>query len=128
MRPYPVVTLAKARKLRLEAKATLVEGTSIIQKQATKVANQLTSENTFKEVATEWFINHMSDKSETHKARPKRVLEAELYPPIGNMPVADIAALMILAALKKVEKRGYCQALLRRLSGCFWLGQLLCSV
>ena len=41
-----------------------------------------------------------------HAQRVRRSIEADLYPAIGDQPIADLRARPLLAALRKVEDRG----------------------
>lgn len=103
---YPEMSLKEAREARDEARRMVHEGIDpSFHKQTEKAVNQLNSVNTFKAIAAEWFASHMSNKSDTHKARAKRMLEADLYPVIGNLPITDISAPILLTALRKIEQR-----------------------
>ena len=75
-------------------------------KRETRAANIEASENSFEIVATEWFNNHMTHKSDSHRTRTWRLLKNDLFPPLGRRPIADISPPELLKALRRVESRG----------------------
>jgi integrase len=54
----------------------------------------------------EWFAKKMSDCSQSHRDRTMRAMEKDLFPSLGNTPVAQLTAPDILRALRKIEARG----------------------
>ena len=80
-----------ARQLRDEARALLREGIDPVQaKQDTKAARALSAEHTFESVALTWWEHWKGPKSERHSDYVKRRLEADVFPMIGKLPIADI--------------------------------------
>ncbi len=107
---YPEVSLQKAREACNEARKLLIDGIDpSAHKKAVKIANMVSSDNSFEVIAREWFASHMKDKAETHRVRALRMLTADLFPEIGRLPVKDITAPILLVALRKVEQRGAVQ-------------------
>ena len=47
----------------------------------------------------------MADKSHSYRSRTLRILEKDLYPVLGHLPVNEIDPPLVLAALRKVEQR-----------------------
>lgn len=81
---------------------------------------------TFKAVAAEWYAKQVPQWSPSHAARSLRQLERDLYPWIGERPIAEIHALELLAVLQKVEDRGAIETADRVLMLCrqvwdYWL-------
>jgi hypothetical protein len=88
---YPVVALARAREIHLEATKLLSEGVDPnSHKKALKAAEQFKANNSFKAVAEAWCLHHLSDKSESYKVRSHRILKNDLYPAIGAIAIDGI--------------------------------------
>lgn len=106
--PYPVVSLAQARDARQDAKNLLSQNPPIdpmSQKDNKRTAIR-NAESTFKAVALDWFENQKGTWSEGYAQKNKRILEMNLFPYIGNDPIASIKPPDLLDCLRKVEKRG----------------------
>jgi integrase len=104
---YPAVSLAAARLSRDEAKLLKAKGIDpMAQRKQEKRKPVALVAATFKEVALEWFDTKRSAWCDGHASRTKRQLERDLFPYLGNRPLADIEPPELLAALKNVEKRG----------------------
>lgn len=105
--PYPLVSLAEARERRDEAKKVLADGKDPInQKQDKKRQAVRNAQNTFKAVALEWHGNQKDAWSEHHALNVMRRLEIDIFPYIGNKPIADIDAQSLLYdVIKRVEDR-----------------------
>jgi integrase len=101
---YPEIPLASARDRREETRRTLRAGIdpSASRKQERLVA-AVKSANTFEIVGREWFGK--KDWKDSHADRVMRSLEADVFPHLGERPVADITAPEILAVVRIVEKR-----------------------
>ncbi|MDR3066261.1 MAG: integrase arm-type DNA-binding domain-containing protein [Comamonas sp.] len=103
---YPAITLAKARKRRDEAKAQLAEGLDPGQvKKAQKFAKIAEGENSFEAVARELHATKSKAWSERYASKWLRYLTKELFPYIGNMPISEVTAPIVLSVLRKIEKR-----------------------
>ena len=104
---YPYVSLKSARLARDAAKLQKSEGTDPVQ--ARKLEKLKTTRNTgdtFKAIAMEWYGKQAPQWSDSHAGRMLRQLERDLFPWIGERPIAEIHAMELLAALHKVEERG----------------------
>lgn len=122
---YPDVSLKEARARRDAAKLQLRDGIDpSVHKKITRDA----AENTFKAVALEWL-----DRTENPQPNPKRPakkpaastmalkrrwLTEYVFPEIGNRPIDLIDAAEMLAALRRVEKRGFIETAHRAKSTC----------
>ena len=104
---YPDVTLTTARKARDTAKLQKSEGRDPVQaRKVEKLRATRTDRDTFKVIALEWYGKQAPQWSESHAGRMLRQLERDLFPSIGERPIAQIHAMELLAALQKVEQRG----------------------
>jgi len=104
---YPAVTLSEARKARDAAKLKKSEGVDPVQaRKLEKLKNTRSTGDTFKAIALEWYTKQAPQWSESHAGRMLRQLERDLFPWIGERPIAEIHAMELLAALHKVEERG----------------------
>ena len=104
---YPDVGLTAARRARDAAKLQKSEGHDPIQaRKVEKLRATRTDADTFKAIALEWYGKQASQWSESHAGRMLRQLERDLFPAIGERPIAQIHAMELLAALQKVEERG----------------------
>lgn len=109
-RPVPEAVetlLAEARQRRDDAKALLTEGKDpgAVKIEAKRQA-VVSSENSFEAVAREWHNKNAAKWSADHGARVLKRMEADIFPRIGAMPIADIGTHDLLAALGQVEERG----------------------
>ena len=105
---YPEISLAKARKLRDEARATRADGQDpSLERKKAKFAAKLSGEVTFAGVAREYIdLKLVGDrKADTTVKKAQWFLE-QLEPAIGSMPIADVDPQMLLAALKRLEAKG----------------------
>ena len=104
---YPDVGPKAARQARDDAKAEKSEGRDPVQaRKIEKLKARNPDGDTFKVIALEWFGKQAPQWSASHSERSKRQLERDLFPWIGNRPMAEIHAMELLAALQKVEERG----------------------
>jgi integrase len=104
---YPAITLAAAREKRRDARIIIAAGGDPAeQKQEQKRTAKLNAANTFETVAREWYEHSKGARSAKHALGLLRRLEADIFPEIGNRPIANITARHILDALRKIEDRG----------------------
>lgn len=103
---YPIISLKDARDKRDWAKGHLIEGSdpSVVQRQE-RAANS-SSEHTFEGVARDWHERNAGMWIDKNAAAVLRRLESDLFPAIGNTPVAKVTAMQLLSALESVQKRG----------------------
>lgn len=116
---YPIVTLGNARARREEARASLANGVDpSAVKKTTKLAAKLAGDNTFEAVARQWIANQRNRLAPRYYALLLARLEADIFPQIGSRPIAEVNALELLDALRKVEKRGAIETALRLRQVC----------
>jgi integrase len=104
---YPDVSLKSARLARDAAKLQKSKGTDPVQaRKLDKLKTTRNTGDTFKAIALEWYGKQAPQWSASHALRMLRQLERDLFPWIGERPIAQIHAMELLAALHKVEERG----------------------
>ncbi|MBB3858828.1 hypothetical protein GGQ88_000068 [Novosphingobium hassiacum] len=104
---YPLISLVQARTLRDEARSQLAEGRdpSVIRKLKIE-ANLEAGRNTFERVARKWHENARSQWARIHADDVIRILERDVFPIIGALPLTDLTPPKVLEVLKIVEDRG----------------------
>jgi integrase len=103
---HPDISLAQARAACDEAKALLRDNRDPSSvKQLRKNFLLERSHNTFEAIADEWFAQKISGMSNGYKDRIRRLLEKDLFPIIGKIPVAELSAVKLLGALRIIERR-----------------------
>lgn len=104
---FPDVSLSDARTLHQKAREKLGSGIDPSEvKRVDKLTKNLAADDSFEAIGREWFNQKMKSKSKNHKVRVLRILEKDLIPSLGHRPISQITAPEILAALRKIEKRG----------------------
>lgn len=104
---YPTVTLAQARKKRDQARELLAQGIDPgVVKRAEKLVSRVAAGNTFEAIAREFHETKRSGWSDSYAEKWIGRMEKDLFPPLGRMTLLDITAPMLLAQLRRVEKRG----------------------
>lgn len=104
---YPDLSIAQARQARDNAREHLKDGRDPSDER-TKQAQIAVAQSavTFELVAREWHTLQRPKWVASHSANVIESLEADIFPHIGNLPIRDITAPLILSALRKVEARG----------------------
>ncbi len=116
---FPEVELAEARAKRDAARKLLANNEDPSQAKAeNKRLATLSAENTFEAIAREWQLIRKSGWTPRHADYVLKRLEADMFPEIGNVPVADLTAPRLLAAIRKIEKRGAHEVAHRALQTC----------
>ena len=104
---YPVVTLAKARKLSTENCGKLENKLDPSQeRKAEKLQSMQAAANSFQSVALEWYNKRLHTWVKSHADDVKRRLDVNIFPAIGKRPIAEIEAPELLQAIQVIEKRG----------------------
>ncbi|MDR2991934.1 MAG: integrase arm-type DNA-binding domain-containing protein [Burkholderiaceae bacterium] len=104
---YPAVTLTKARKRRDEARELLADGQDPgVAKRQAKIARAVAAANTFEAVAREFHGAKADGWSASYAEKWIRLMEKDLFPYLGKLPLTQITAPMLLEALRRVERRG----------------------
>lgn len=104
---YPDVGLADARERRDAARKLLADGKDpSAQRKAARREATGRAVNSFEAVAREWYTKQAHTWVESHASDVQRRLETNLFPEIGDKPIAELTAPDLLAAVRKIEHRG----------------------
>lgn len=104
---YPLVSLSDARAKRDEAYTTLSEGHDPAVARKLKIeANMEAARQTFAKVARDWHENAKAQWAKVHAADVIRSLERDVFPAIGDLPIAQLTPPMVLSVLREIEARG----------------------
>lgn len=104
---FPELSLKEARAKCYEARKLLDQNIDPVRsKQDERLKLTIKHENTFEVWARKWHENFKDTWTERHADTVIRRLEADVFPAIGSLPIADIKRSQIIALLRKVEARG----------------------
>ena len=104
---YPAVTLAQARAERDRHRALLKAGSDPAQVVRIQRAVQVEKAgNTFTVVAAELLEKRARKLTPGSVVRERRLLERDLGGFLGDLPIHEITAPLLLVALRKIEERG----------------------
>lgn len=105
--PYPEVSLTEAREKRDDAKRQIREhrdpATEELKRRLAAAADHA---ETFETVARRWHAMHEPRWTPVHAGDVLRSLEREVFPVLGNMPISQLDAPLVLAMLRRIEVRG----------------------
>jgi integrase len=76
------------------------------QRQAAKAAKRMAAQSTFWAVAREWYGKNAKGWADTHSSKVLGRLTADVYPWIGDKPIASLTTAELLTVLERVENRG----------------------
>jgi len=116
---YPRVPLKEARNRRDEAKRLLGNGVDPSeQRKASKTASAERVGNSFEAIAREWFSSFSKNWVKGHADKVLLRLERNIFPRLGDRPIAEITSRELLAVLKKIEERGTIETAHRTKQNC----------
>jgi integrase len=114
---YPDVSLKDARDRRDDARKLLANEIDPSEnRKAEKIAKG--GGNSFEVVAREWFAKYSSNWTTDHGGRIIRRLERDVFPWIGDKPIAKVTAPELLSVIHRIEKRGALETAHRALGNC----------
>ena len=116
---YPAVSLKDARARLEEARKLLaneVDPGNV--RKAQKAAKLERAANSFEVIAREWYERQSSAWVPSHGLRIIRRLERDVFPTLGALPIQDINAPKVLAAIRKIEERGAVETAHRAFQNC----------
>ncbi|EBZ5775278.1 integrase [Salmonella enterica subsp. enterica] len=112
---FPAMSLASARTVHAEHLALLVKGVDpqkLEQEEAER--EKMAVDGLFINVATKWFaVKKTSGISEVHADDIWKSLERDVFPALGQTPVTELKAHILIAALEPVRARGALETLRR---------------
>ena len=100
---YPDVSLKQARERRDEARKLIADGIDAASK---RQAERSADAESFEAIAREWHAKHSAKWTQSYATNLLRRLEVNVFPYIGNRPIAGLLAPDILAVLRRIEARG----------------------
>ncbi len=104
---YPAVNLSEAREQRENAKKQLKQGKDPSEaKKEVKRIKKLIQSNSFQSIATEWLNMKKDSWTSNHAQRVLISLTTDVFPKIGNTPVTEIKAPILLELIRSIESRG----------------------
>jgi integrase len=104
---YPEITLANARERRDEARKLLASGTDpMAERKAEKTAVIVATEHTFEKIAERWIEHWKGNKSARHAATTRNRLRGNVYPVLGDRPIAEIEPMELVRLATGIEARG----------------------
>lgn len=107
---YPEISLKDARELRDQARGLVAKGIDprAKRREERRQASAMAM-NTFEAVANEWHAfkaPRMVVSAKGGSAQARFYLDKDLIPVLGKIPIADVKRSDVLAALRRIEKRG----------------------
>lgn len=128
---YPETSLKAAREKRDAARALIVQGidpsdarkaskaqAQVTEADAAREAAGLPPQDSFEQIAREWYETRREDWSPSYGQKIMRRLEADVFPWLGAQPIISITPPMVLAVLRRVEGRGVVETAHRALENC----------
>lgn len=104
--PYPAITLAAARIELAEVKALLrAHKDPVVERRISRASNAAASDDTFRVVAEQWLSMKRNEWSATHYTKSARAFERDIYPSLGNLPVASITPAIASSVIEHINNR-----------------------
>ena len=104
---YPDVSLKQARASRDDARQLLANGNDPGEvKREQKAATKAASANSFEAVARDWLKMKRGDWAASTATAALERLETNVFPVIGNRPIAEITPPVVLDVLRRIDARG----------------------
>ncbi len=111
---YPKVSIAEARRERDAARKLIEQGIDPVKARKEKkkaVGEEMTaqapSSPLFKDVALEWHDKMTRKNAEGYRVLQLKRLNDDLFPFIGNIPIAELEGEQVLQASRAKEERGF---------------------
>ncbi|MCK4608322.1 MAG: integrase arm-type DNA-binding domain-containing protein [Gammaproteobacteria bacterium] len=116
---YPEIGLKDARE-RCHAARKLLDNEvdPSENRKATKAAKTQLLANNFEIVTREWLAKYSINWSQNHRDRTIRRFERDIFPWIGERPIANITPPELLDVIRRIENRGALETAHRALSNC----------
>lgn len=116
---YPEVSLRDARDRRDDARRKIANQIDPGEhRKANKNARADAVANSFETVAREWFTKMLSTWTPDHADKIIKRLERDVFPWIGDKPIADLTAPAVLTTIRRIEARGRLETAHRALQNC----------
>jgi integrase len=116
---YPTISLAEAREGKNAARKLLAKGVDPSESKISKRKEALRNAAiTFEVVAREWHAKNATKWSPKNTARTISLLERNIFPFIGKIPVSDVKPSDLLETIQRIEKKGNIQTAHRAMMNC----------
>ena len=103
---YPVIGLKEAREEKITAKKLIAKGIHpAYDRKLEKIRKTHEHANSFEAVAKEWLTNQADSWTPRTIQQRKSILQRDVYPEIGTLPIRQVTPAHVLAILKKIESR-----------------------
>lgn len=104
---YDLVGLAEAREKRETARKQVANGIDPLEeRKAQKLAQKLSTENSFESVSREWHSTKADRWTVAYREEIIKTFEQDVFPFIGKRPIGEIKPLALFEVLRRIEKRG----------------------
>ncbi len=104
---YPEISLQAAREERTRLRQLVVQGRDLAQLRKKERLDRVTaSANTFRAVAEEWLASKRVGWQPVHYEKSKQALERDVYPLLGDTPVAEIEPKHVAVVIDGIVERG----------------------
>ncbi len=100
---YPEISLADARKRRDEWAILVARGESPKRAMQAEKSAKL---NTVAAFGAEWLNEQVKGKSDSYVTTMRRLMQKDVYPVLGSMPLADVKPIDILELCDRIKARG----------------------
>ena len=108
-----------ARDKRDQARQLVAQGVDPgVHRKAAKSATVERAANSFEVVAREWYGKNSGSWVPAHGQRILRRFERDVFPWVGDRPIADVTPPELLSVLRRIEGRGKVETAHRALSNC----------
>jgi integrase len=105
---YPQVSLLEARDKLIAGRKALNSGQDPAElKREQKQLAKFAAAQTFKLVADEWYEQNKSRWSDSHAKNISYRLTKDVFPEIGDYPIANLKVPHVFSCLQKIELRGH---------------------
>ncbi len=116
---YPDVSLKQARERREEARKLLASRIDPSENRKAIKATQVEhTANSFEVIAREWHAKYSPQWAPSHSDKIIRRLERDIFPWLGNKPIANITPPDLLKVLRHIEERGALETAHRAQQNC----------
>jgi integrase len=104
---YPEVALADARVRRDAARRKLAGRIDpMAERMAEKTAVKVATEHTFEKIGELWLDHWRGNKSPRHSETTRNRLKVNVYPVLGERPIAEVEPMELVQLAKDIEARG----------------------
>ncbi|HHI5045591.1 TPA: integrase domain-containing protein [Vibrio parahaemolyticus] len=104
---FPEISIADARKLRLEALSLLAKQIDPREHKQQQTQGKLAElEHTFEKISESWMIVKKSTVSENYATDIWRSFELHIFPKLGKLPISKLTAIETINTLKPIAAKG----------------------